>query len=84
MNVLFQPYLQRFVIVFFDDILIYSKSLDDHVIHLKVMFDCLMTNQFYMKKSKCTFAQPSIEYLGHIVSRKGVGPDPVKICSMTE
>jgi len=84
MNVLFQPYLRRFVIVIFDGILIYSKSLDDHVIHLKGVFDYLMTNQFYLKKSKCTFAQPSIEYLGHIVSRKGVGPDPEKIHVMTE
>jgi len=69
MNMLFQPY---------------SKSLDDHVLHLKVVFDCLMPNQFYLKKFKCTFAQPSIEYLGHILSRKGVGLDPEKIRAMTE
>jgi len=55
-NEIFQPYLRRFVIVFFDDILIYSKTLDEHLLHLRTIFDCLLTNQFFLKKTKCTFA----------------------------
>jgi hypothetical protein len=57
--------------------------LQDHVDHLKLVFDCLLTNNFYLKKSKCLFAQESIEYLGHIISRSGVGPNPAKIHAMT-
>lgn len=82
MNTVFQPYLRRFVIVFFDDILVYSRSLDDHRTHLEVVFQCLVDNKFFLKKSKCTFVQPSIAYLGHIVSSQGVGPDPEKIKAM--
>lgn len=82
MNLLFQQYLRRFVIVFFDDILVYSCTLEDHHEHLKTVFQCLLDNQFFLKKSKCTFAQPSIAYLGHIVSANGVGPDPEKINAM--
>ena len=82
MNILFQPYLRKFVIVFFDDILVYSKSLEDHILHLEIVFQCLMTNQFFLKRTKCLLAQESIEYLGHIISRDGVSPDPEKIRAM--
>jgi len=83
MNEIFQPYLRRFVIVFFNDILIYSKTLDEHLLHLRTIFDCLLTNQFFLKKTKSTFAQVAIEYLGHIVSRNGVEADPEKLKVMT-
>lgn len=79
MNTLFQPYLRRFVIVFFYDILVYSKNLADHRSHLEMVFQCLVENKFFLKRAKCTFVQPSIAYLGHIVSAQGVGPDPEKI-----
>ena len=79
MNHIFHPYLHQFVIVFFDDILVYSPSLETHIEHLEIVFKCLLENQFYLKRSKCSFAQPSIEYLGHIVSFGGVAPDPEKI-----
>ena len=55
MNMLFQPHLRRFVIVFFDDILIYSKSLEEHLSHLDIVFQCLISNQFFLKKSKFFF-----------------------------
>jgi hypothetical protein len=84
MNALFQEHLRRFVIVFFDDILVYSKTLEDHITHLEVIFNCLLEHQFFLKQSKCTLAQPSISYLGHIVSSIGVGPDPEKIKAMVE
>jgi hypothetical protein len=84
MNALFQEHLRRFVIVFFDDILVYSKTLEDHITHLEAVFNCLLEHQFFLKQSKCTLAQPSISYLGHIVSSIGVGPDPEKIKAMVE
>jgi hypothetical protein len=84
MNTLFQDYLRQFVIVFFDDILVYSKTLEDHLKHLELVFSCLLHNQFFLKASKCTFAQESISYLGHIVSFNGVGPDPEKIKAMVD
>lgn len=72
MNRIFQPYLRKFVIVFFDDILIYSKDLDSHVAHLTQVLEILQTNTMYLKKSKCAFGQSQIEYVGHVVSGQGV------------
>lgn len=82
MNRIFAPDLRRFVIVFFDDILIYSRTLHDHLTHLDIVFRCLPDNQFFLKQSKFTFAQKFISYLGHIVSSEGVGPYPEKIQAM--
>jgi hypothetical protein len=83
MNLIFAPYLRRFVIVFFDDILVYSPTLDAHLQHLELVFQCLVEHEFCLKQSKCSIAQTSLEYLGHIVSAEGVGPDPTKISAMT-
>lgn len=68
--------------MFFDDILVYSHTLEDHHTHLQVVFQCLVDNQFFLKKAKCTFVQPSIAYLGHIISAHGVGSDSEKIAAM--
>jgi len=84
MNSLFQPHLRRFVIVFFDDILVYSRTLEEHLVHLEIVFQCLLQHQFFLKHSKCTFGQNSLSYLGHIVSAQGVGPDPEKIQAMLD
>jgi hypothetical protein len=70
------------VIVFFDDILVYSRTWEEHLRHLNTVFQCLLEHQFFLKQSKCSFAQSSISYLGHIVSAEGVGPDPEKIDAM--
>lgn len=83
MNIIFQPFLRRFVIVFFDDILIYSRTFAEHIDHLQSVFGCLESHQFFLQLPKCTFAQPSIAYLGHIVTANGDGPDPEKIAAMT-
>ena len=82
MNELFRPHLRKFIIVFFDDILIYSTSWFDHLLHLETTFQLLLTNQFYLKVSKCCFALQLIEYLGHIVTTGSVGPDGSKIETM--
>lgn len=70
------------MLVFLDDILIYSKSLPDHVHHLEQVFAALRTHKLYLKASKCSFAQESLEYLGHIISSKGVATNPSKIEAM--
>lgn len=70
--------------MFFDDILIYSNSLQAHLGHLESVFHTLSDGKFYMKHSKCLIAQRQLEYLGHIVSHSGVAPDPSKISAMTD
>lgn len=82
MNMIFEPYLCCFVIVFFDDILVYSPTLETYVQYLETLFYCLVDNEVCLKQSKSSFAQNSIEYLGHIVSEKGVGPYLAKVTTM--
>lgn len=79
MNSVFQDQLRRSVLVFFDDILIYSKTLAEHVTHLKVVLEKMVEHKLYAKRSKCEFGQPSLEYLGHIISKDGVSTDPNKV-----
>jgi hypothetical protein len=83
MNDLFKPYLRKFVLVFFDDILIYSKNFTDHLKHLKLVMEIVKTHQLYVKLSKCAFGKQEVEYLGHLISEEGVKADPEKITAMT-
>jgi hypothetical protein len=82
MNQVLNPFLRQFVLVFLDDILIYKKSFGEHMQHLQQVLEVLRTHQLYLKASKCTFAQDSLEYLGHIISSKGVATDSSKIQAM--
>ena len=75
MNTILAELTRVCVLVFVDDILIYSKSLQDHVTHLQQVFDLLKQNQLYVKLNKCSFAQPQIEYMGHVISGQGVATD---------
>ncbi|GJV76024.1 hypothetical protein Tco_1507608 [Tanacetum coccineum] len=79
MNRVCKPYLDKFVIVFIDDILIYSKSKDEHEEHLKIIPGLLKKEQLYAKFSKCDFWLDSIQFLGHVIDSKGVHVDPSKI-----
>ena len=74
-NEVFKPLLRKFVLIFFDDILIYSTSLEDHIRHLVQVFSLLQQHQLYANKKKCSFGQTQLEYLGHIISAKGVMAD---------
>ncbi|GJV55960.1 retrotransposon-related protein [Tanacetum coccineum] len=82
MNEVFQPFLRKFTLVFFDDILIYSKNLQDHVQHLKSVLQVMRQHQLYAKMSKCVFGSRQVEYLGHVISDLGVATDPSKIQAM--
>ena len=79
MNRIFQSYLDQFVIVFIDDILIYSGSKEDHEKHLRVVLQILRENQLYAKLSKCQFWLDNVAFLGLVISAEGVFVDPQKI-----
>jgi hypothetical protein len=84
MNTLLKPYLQKFVLVFFDDILIYSRTWEAHLHHVDKVLQLLQDNQLFVKKAKCSFGVNEVEYLGHIVGREGVRVDPKKIQAMQD
>jgi hypothetical protein len=84
MNSIFKPFLQIFVLVFFDDILIYIKSWEDQVQHVDKVLQLLKEQQLYAKPSKCFFGVKEVEYLGHIVSHKGVKVEPNNIKAMMD
>lgn len=79
MNNVFRPFLRKFVLVFFDDILIYSQSKDQHLEHVQCVFSILKENQLYVNREKCNFGQEAVTYLGHVISSSGVVVDPDKI-----
>ena len=79
MDSVLRPYLGKFVVVFLDDILVYSRSKEEHFEHLRLVFDLLRANQLYAKESKCEFFKTQIHYLGHIITDEGVMMDPVKV-----
>jgi hypothetical protein len=84
MNQIFAPFLRKFTLVFFDDILIYSKDLEEHIQHLATVLQTLQQHKLYLKLSKCIFASPQVEYLGHIITGSGVSTDPAKIAAISE
>src|SRR5438270_2478035 len=84
MNKVYQPYLDEFVVVFIDDILIYSKTEEEHARHLRIALQVLRDHKLYAKYSKCEFWMKEVKFLGHIVSEKGISVDPSKIESVTE
>ena len=79
MNRIFRPYADQFVVVFIDDILVYSKDREDHDTHLRVVLETLRKEQLYAKLSKCEFWLNEVSFLGHIVSKEGIRVDPKKI-----
>eukprot|EP00253_Pinus_taeda_P028904 PITA_28904 len=84
MNSVFHPYMDKFVIVFIDDILVYSKNEEDYAEHLAILLRLLREHQFYDKLSKCNFFQTEVHYLGHVVSKEGIVVVPEKIRAIME
>ncbi|GJQ99754.1 putative reverse transcriptase domain-containing protein [Tanacetum coccineum] len=82
MNRVCKPYLDKFIIVFIDDILIYSKSEEEHEAHLKAILDLLKEEKLYAKFSKCKFWLKEVQFLGHVVNRDGIHVDPSKVESV--
>ena len=78
MNDIFRPFLRKFILVFFDDILVYSGGWNEHLQHLRLVFELLRRHELQVKRSKCVFAQQQIDYLGHIINTEGVQADPQK------
>ena len=79
MNRVFHPYLDQFVVVFIDDILVYSKDAQEHEQHLRIVLQILREKNSFAKLSKCDFWLKEVSFLDHIVSAKGIRVDPAKI-----
>jgi hypothetical protein len=79
MNSVFMPELDKFMVVFIDDILVYSENEEEHAEHLRVVLERLRKHKLYAKFSKCEFWLKKVPFLGHIVSKEGIAVDPSKI-----
>lgn len=84
MNKLFVDQLRKFVVVFFDDILVYSRSLPEHLQHLRKVFALLQSQSFFIRKTKCCFGLSELNYLDHIITTESVRPDPDKVAAIKE
>jgi hypothetical protein len=84
MNSVFMPELDKFVVVFIDDILIYSRSKEEHEEHLRIVLQLLRDHQLYVKFSKCEFYIKEVPFLGHVVSPEGIAVDPSKVKEVLE
>ena len=82
-DVLFN-FLDSFVVVYLDHIVIYSSTLKDHLVHLEKVFDILRQNQLYVKKEKCEFAQTEIKFLGHLISKSQIRMDGAKVAAILD
>ena len=79
MNHVLQPFLRKFVVVFLDDILIYSRSWKEHLQHIRAVMTCLRKNQLYCKPKECDFGATQAQFLGHLVTGTTLAPDPAKL-----
>jgi len=78
-NDVFQEYLDKFICVYLDDILVYNENLDDHLRHLRLTLDKLREHKLYAKRSKCPFAETTVDYLGHVISAHGFSMEDEKV-----
>ena len=84
MNTTLHPLLRKCVLVFFDDILIFSKTREEHLVHLRLVLELLRHDQWQVKMSKCSFLQRQLCYLGHVISKAGVATDPDKVIAVQQ
>ena len=79
MNWVFKPFLDELVVAFIDDILVYSKTKEQHVDHLQMVLETLEKHKLYVKLKKCEFWLKKVHFLGHVVSQEGILADPTKV-----
>jgi hypothetical protein len=79
MNKVFMEYLHKFIMVFIDDILVYSRSEEEHKEHLRLALQKLREHRLYAKLSKCEFWMKQVAFLGHVISKGGISVDPIKV-----
>jgi hypothetical protein len=84
MNTIFRPFLNKFVLVYLDDILIYSRTAEEHCSHLRQVLEVLREHRLYANLRKCTFAKPELSYLGHIITAEGIKVDPRKTAAVVK
>ena len=84
MNNIFMEFLDKFVVVFIDDILVYSKNEEEHEGHLRQILEKLREHKLYAKFSKCEFWLITVGFLGHVVSADGIAVDPAKVSAVTD
>ncbi len=79
MNYIFMDYLDKFVVVYLDDILVFFENKEEHVEHLRLVLEKLREHQLYAKYSKCEFWLPEVTYLGHLISKDGIDVNPERV-----
>jgi hypothetical protein len=79
MNMVFMEYLDKFIVVFIDDILVYSRNEEEHEGHLRLVLQKLRDHKLYVKLSKCEFWLKQVAFLGHVISKGGISVDPSKV-----
>lgn len=84
MNNIFAPFINRFVLVYLDDILIYSRTSEEHEKHVRLVLEKLREHELIAKLSKCSFFQDQLVFLGHVVSADGIRVDPSKVAAVQE
>lgn len=77
-----QPFLNNFIVVYFDDILVYSRTVEDHLSHLRILFEILHKHQLYINLGKCSFLTTEIAFLGFYINQFGISIDPSKISAI--
>ena len=83
-NKAFMEFLDKFVVVFIDDILVFSKNEEEHEEHLRLVLEKLKEHQLYAKFSKCEFWLKEVGFLGHVISGEGIAVDPTKVVTVLE
>ena len=84
MNRIFRQFLNKFVVVFIEDILIYFKTQEEHAEHLRLVLGVLREKQLYAKLSKCEFWMDEVQFLDHVISAQGIVVDPTKVDAVVE
>ena len=84
MNNLFAQYIYKGVLIFLDDVLLYSGDIEQHIQNLKITFETLRKANLRLKPKKCNFFQKQVDYLGHTIQADGTSPDPAKVEAVKE